>query len=179
MFNPIEYYDMLRLFAVTTQTQLSAPTVPPRSDTISRDAVSARNSLAPRPMTSNQFKPKLYKRDPLSTCRWEHWGHEHNNSCQIQYVKIRFANEILGHRTCVTQQEQQPLHENPGPLQLECERSYLTRRCQWTFFLTRHDPHVCKNQWLGEQSDSNKWYNTWDPQASPIQFNRSHQYSNQ
>ena len=59
MFNSIQYYDMLRLFAVTTQTQLSAPTVPPRSDTISRAAVSARNSLAPRPMTSIQFRASI------------------------------------------------------------------------------------------------------------------------
>ena len=34
---------MLRLFVVTTQTQLSAPTVPPRSDSISRAAPSDRN----------------------------------------------------------------------------------------------------------------------------------------
>ena len=43
---------MLRLFAVTPQTLLSAPTVPPRSDGMSRAAPSDRNNLAPWPMTA-------------------------------------------------------------------------------------------------------------------------------
>ena len=52
IFSSIQYYDMLGLFAVTTQTQLSARTVPPRSDGMSRAAPSDRNNLAPRPMTA-------------------------------------------------------------------------------------------------------------------------------
>ena len=56
IFSSIQYYDMLGLFAVTTQTQLSARTVPPRSDGMSRAAPSDRNNLAPRPMTALQFQ---------------------------------------------------------------------------------------------------------------------------
>ena len=70
---------MLRLFAVTPQTQLSAPTVPPRSDTMSRDALSDRNNLAPRPMTSIHFNANQYDSNDITLS----------------------TNSILGYRTCV------------------------------------------------------------------------------
>ena len=66
MFNSIHNYDMLRLFVVTTQTQLSAPTVPPRSDSISRAAPSDRNNLAPWPVTCSAMHASIIRRHCLS-----------------------------------------------------------------------------------------------------------------
>ena len=114
---------MLRLFAVTPQTLLSAPTVPPRSDSMSRAALSDRNSLAPWPMTIR--RPSLSLR--LLMLQITKPSIEITCNTQLLWVAVdddmltktttnawadktnMITDRILGHRTCVTQQGHKPL----------------------------------------------------------------------